>query len=79
MIGDVYKCISDNQYNFNLNQNYKVIRESVIYFPQYESPEEVEVIVFEKDMWIPKYDFHRYFKKIDSLRQDKLNLILNDI
>jgi hypothetical protein len=76
MIGEVYKCILDNGYNFKVGQTYKVIRESAVYLPQYESPEEVPVIVFEMDMWIPKYDFHIYFKNVDYIRDEKINLIL---
>jgi len=76
MIGEVYKCVSENGYNFIVGQSYKVIRETAIYLPQYDSPEEVPVVVFEKDMWIPVYDFHSHFKNIDYIREEKINSIL---
>jgi len=76
MKNDIYQCITENEYGFNLGQNYRVNRESEIYLPSSESLEMIDVIVFEKDMWIPKYDFDRVFKKLDYLRSDKIDSIL---
>lgn len=76
MIGYLFQCVKNNEYGFILGQNYRVDRESEIYLPKFE--EFVDVIVFEKDMWIPKYDFDSFFKKLDCIRINKINSILDD-
>ena len=78
MIDEIYQCIVKNEYGFIVGQNYRIDRLSEIYLPQSENLEVVDVIVFEKNMWIPKYDFSRVFKKLDYIRIDKINSILND-
>lgn len=78
MFDGIYKCICANEYGFNLGQNYQVNRESEIYLPNSESLDVIDVIVFEDNLWIPKYDFDKVFKKLDYLRLDKINSILND-
>jgi len=78
MIEGIYQCVKENEYRFILGQNYHIDRESEIYLPSYETLELIDVIVFDNDMWIPKYDFNRVFKKLDYLRTDKINSILDD-
>jgi len=78
MIGDLFQCVRNNEYGFILGQNYRVDRESEIYLPNSEDLEFVDVIVFEKDMWLPKYDFDKVFKKLDHIRINKINSILDD-
>ena len=63
---------------FILGQNYRVDRVSEIYLPNSEELEFVDVIVFEKDLWLPKYDFDKVFKKLDHIRINKINSILDD-
>ena len=76
MIDELYRCTKENEYGFELGKNYRVIRESEIYLPNSESLEVIQVIVFEKDMWVPEYDFNKIFKKLDYLRIDKIDSIL---
>jgi len=76
MIDELYQCITENDYGFKPGNNYRVTRESEIYLPQSESLEVVDVIVFEKNMWIPKYDFNKIFIKLDYIRSDKIDSIL---
>jgi hypothetical protein len=76
MIDETYQCVQYNEYVFEFGKKYRIIRESEIYLPNSESLDIIDVIVFEKDMWIPKYDFNRVFKKLDYLRSDKIDSIL---
>jgi hypothetical protein len=75
---EIYQCIKVNDYGFNVGQKYQVDRESEIYLPSSESLEVVDIIVFENDIWIPKYDFKNIFRKLDDIRFDKINSILYD-
>jgi hypothetical protein len=76
MIGDLYQCVNNNEYGFKIGQNYRVDRISEVYLPQSESLEFIDVIVFEKDLWVPEYDFKRIFKKLDNIRENKIDSIL---
>ena len=78
MVGELFQCMKSNEYGFKVGRLYRVDRESEIYLPQSESLEMIDVIVFEKDLWIPKYDFKSVFDKLDDLRFNKINSILND-
>lgn len=78
MVGDLFQCVKNNEYGFILGQNYRVDRVSEIYLPNSEELEFVDVIVFEKDLWLPKYDFDKVFKKLDHIRINKINSILDD-
>jgi hypothetical protein len=76
MVHGIYQCIKHNDYGFNFGQNYEVNRESEIYLPSSEDLEVIDIIVFESNQWIPKYDFDIIFKKLDYIRIDKIDSIL---
>ena len=73
MINDKYQCVQYNEYGFEFGKTYTVDRESEIYLPNSESLEMIDVVVFEKDQWIPYYDFDRIFKKVDLIRNEKID------
>lgn len=77
MIGELFQCVTNNEYGFIVGQNYRIDRVSEIYLPKSESLEVVDVIVFEKNLWLPEYDFDRVFKKLEYLRLDKIDSILS--
>jgi len=78
MIDGIYQCVNQNEYGFKLGKNYEINRESEIYLPNSEDLEFIDVIVFEGEQWVPKHDFHSIFKKLDYIRMDKIESILND-
>lgn len=76
MIGELYKCIEDKGYNLKVGVDYRVVRMAEVYLPQHETMDVVDVVVFDKDLWIPKYDFNRCFIKVDEFRSNKIDTIL---
>lgn len=79
----LYTCVQHNEYGFEYNKNYKPIRYSE-YLPNTDSLEYITIIIFEHEimtpprLWITEHEFDRIFKKVEEVRNNKIDLILND-
>jgi hypothetical protein len=77
LMSEIYQCIKQNKYGFKLGEKYIFNRESEIYLPSSDEASVIDVIVFEHDMWIPKYDFEKVFQKLQDVRLNKINSIFD--
>lgn len=79
-----YKCIKsptseyESDLSFILDGEYLFDRYSEIYIPivGYEEPVIIEVAVFSDNKWIPLSDFNKFFKKMDDIREEKIDFLL---
>jgi hypothetical protein len=74
---EIYQCIKQNRYGFEIGKKYIFERESEVYLPSSDEAIITDIIIFEKDMWIPKCDFEKTFEKLDDIRLNKINSILD--
>lgn len=82
---EIYKCIKKNKYKFELGSDYIVVGEDNHYIPDYDQLEPVDIILlrpnnsdWSKIKYCPKHNFNEFFKKIETLRDEKIEQILKN-
>lgn len=82
----IYKCIKKNKSGFEVGDQYIMSGESMGYTSDYDQLEPIDIILlypnnstnWSKIKSWPKHNFEEYFKKIEIVRDEKIDQILNN-
>jgi hypothetical protein len=85
-MGKIYKCIKKNKSGFEVGDQYIMSGESMGYTSDYDQLEPIDIILlcpnnsanWSKIKSWPKHNFEEYFKKIEIIRDEKIDQILNN-